>query len=558
MKPVMAAATTAGATDEQLVAAIRAGSDEALETLFLRYRDRIAAYVRGIVTDQGKSEDIVQETFISALRSLKATDRAIAFRPWIYQIARNACIDYLRRQRRAQEVSLDSDDFRSQDERLISQAGQSTHRAVSQREDMDTLQQAFGSLPASQHEILVLREFEGLSYAEIATRMRLSPAAVESMLFRARRGLKDEFDEISTGERCRRMHALIAAVAEGVSGARDRQALSRHVRFCAVCRREAASMGLGALVSEALRRGRVRRALHRVAALFPIPPFLHRRGDDATSASLAERLGARVQAPLSQLGLAGSPAAEQAASAIPKAVAVVATAALIGSGGLVGQQSEGASAAPSPFSNGASVAQPGFPGQPPAGSTNGSVSAAMPPGSGAGLLRSQAAAGSGPAVSAPQHGGFLNFDPAGPAGPGGPTGAALPNAAGILGPTLTPRGGAGTVPGIRDRFDKAVPPALGGVSVPRLPGGGSPPRGGDGGPRITLPDRVVPEVPRAPKVDKPKLPGNSELPSVPSLPKDPLPATPAPQVTPRSLPGTDPVTGALQGTTGPNLNLPLP
>src|SRR5688500_5750105 len=163
----MAAATTA-TTDDQLVAAIRAGSDEALETLFLRYRDRIGAYVRGIVPDQGRAEDIVQETFISALRSLRSSERTIAFRPWIYQIARNACIDQIRRQKRAQEVSIDSDDFNPSDEGRISQTRQSTHGAVSQREDMFALQQAFGGLPDSQHDVLVLRELEGLSYAEIA------------------------------------------------------------------------------------------------------------------------------------------------------------------------------------------------------------------------------------------------------------------------------------------------------------------------------------------------------------------------------------------------------
>ena len=113
VKPLMAATAT-GATDEQLVAAIRDGSDEALEALFLRYKDRIAAYVRGIVPDQGKAEDIVQETFISALRSLRSSRRPIAFRPWIYQIARNACIDQLRRQKRTQEVSIDSDAFNPQ------------------------------------------------------------------------------------------------------------------------------------------------------------------------------------------------------------------------------------------------------------------------------------------------------------------------------------------------------------------------------------------------------------------------------------------------------------
>ena len=182
MKPLMVSPGSTVATDEQLVAAARDGSDEAFEVLFTRYRDRIIAQVRTMVHDQGRSEDIVQETFISALRNLRATDQEIIFRPWIHQIARNACIDHLRRVKRTEEISIDSDDFHPDFEGRLAERGPATEITVLQRQDIDDLQQAFGGLPASQHEILVLREFEGLSYQEIGRRMRLTPAAVESML----------------------------------------------------------------------------------------------------------------------------------------------------------------------------------------------------------------------------------------------------------------------------------------------------------------------------------------------------------------------------------------
>jgi RNA polymerase sigma factor (sigma-70 family) len=96
----MVSPASALATDEQLVVAAREGSDEAFEALFRRYRDRIGALVRSMVHDGGRAEDIVQDTFVSALRSLRASDQEIEFRPWIYQIARNACIDNLRRVKR--------------------------------------------------------------------------------------------------------------------------------------------------------------------------------------------------------------------------------------------------------------------------------------------------------------------------------------------------------------------------------------------------------------------------------------------------------------------------
>src|SRR5438552_8540027 len=115
------ASSAAGATDQQLVAAARGGNDEAFEALFRRYRDRIIVHVRGMVHDHGRAEDIVQETFISALRNLRATEQEIAFKPWIYQIARNACIDHLRRAGRTEEISIDSDEFKPDFEGRISE-----------------------------------------------------------------------------------------------------------------------------------------------------------------------------------------------------------------------------------------------------------------------------------------------------------------------------------------------------------------------------------------------------------------------------------------------------
>src|SRR5918998_94910 len=92
-------------TDHQLVNAVRAGDDRAFEQLYTRYQRRIAAYVCGMVKDYGRAEDITQDVFVSALRRMRQTERPIAFKPWIYEIAKNACIDAYRRTPRAQEGS---------------------------------------------------------------------------------------------------------------------------------------------------------------------------------------------------------------------------------------------------------------------------------------------------------------------------------------------------------------------------------------------------------------------------------------------------------------------
>src|SRR5436190_2160337 len=100
----------AATVDRKLVAAVRRGDDRAFESLYQRYQRRIHAYVLGMVKDHQRAEDVTQEVFVSALRRMRATERPIAFKPWIYEIAKNACIDQFRRSRRAEEVSYDADD----------------------------------------------------------------------------------------------------------------------------------------------------------------------------------------------------------------------------------------------------------------------------------------------------------------------------------------------------------------------------------------------------------------------------------------------------------------
>jgi RNA polymerase sigma factor (sigma-70 family) len=318
VKPLLAATATE-APDEQLVAAARDGSDVAFEALFLRYRSRVVGYVRGMVSDHGRAEDIVQEAFISALRALRSSDQDIAFRPWIHEIAKNACIDHMRRARRAQEVSIDSEDFGAQDEGRLSESVAQTEVAVAGRAELESLRMAFGDLPESQHQILVMREFEGLSYDKIGSRMGLSHGAVESLLFRARRRLRDGFEEIDTGERCMSMRAAMEAIADGNGRARERRRLLSHLGDCKPCRRAAVAMGLDSLALGA-EQGRGRR----VGALLPLPAFLRRWLGDGSA------------------GLGGAQAGvEQGATLAAKVTAVVVAAALAAGGAGVAQKAAG-------------------------------------------------------------------------------------------------------------------------------------------------------------------------------------------------------------------------
>jgi RNA polymerase sigma factor (sigma-70 family) len=231
-------------TDRELVAAFRRGEDSAFEALFARYRTPIWSYVTGILRDADRAEDVTQEVFISVLRRLRDTERPIAFKPWIYQIAKNACIDELRRARRVLEVPFDLERESEADtyvvELPLSVPGPDS--AVESKQRLDDLRGAFRGVSELHHRILVLRELEGLSYGEIGERLGMSRAVVESTLFRARRRLAEEFEELISGRRCERAREVVDAW-EGRTlrrlGVRETRQLARHLAHCQPCRRHA-------------------------------------------------------------------------------------------------------------------------------------------------------------------------------------------------------------------------------------------------------------------------------------------------------------------------------
>ncbi|MGZ5359748.1 MAG: sigma factor-like helix-turn-helix DNA-binding protein, partial [Solirubrobacterales bacterium] len=169
--------------------------------------------------------------------------------------------------------------------------------ALVTKERMDHLQGAFDELSEVHTRVLVMRELEGMSYREIGQKLDLTRPAVESALFRARRRLESEYEELSEGRRCEAMALTIARVAQGEQRGSEEQRLARHAHRCHSCRRRARELGVEPLSAlGALRR--------KVAALLPLPWLLRRSGDGggitsffgtgAGSAPLAERAAALV------------------------------------------------------------------------------------------------------------------------------------------------------------------------------------------------------------------------------------------------------------------------
>jgi RNA polymerase sigma factor (sigma-70 family) len=228
------------ASDDALVAAVRDGDDEALGALFARYQDRVTAYTARIVGDHDHAQELVQEAFIAALHGLRRTTDAIEFRPWIYRIARNGAIDHLRaRARRGTHVDFHAVDAAGLEPTHLASAAHGPEAAAESREAIEHLQNAFVGLTEMHHQLLVLRELEGLSYDEIGERLDMSRSQVESSLFRARRRLEHEYVELASGQRCESVRESLAKQARRALGVRDELRVQRHLSHCGSCRREA-------------------------------------------------------------------------------------------------------------------------------------------------------------------------------------------------------------------------------------------------------------------------------------------------------------------------------
>jgi RNA polymerase sigma factor (sigma-70 family) len=468
-------------TDHELVRAVRSGDDRAFEGLYARYHRRIAAYVYGMVNDHGRAEDITQEVFISALRRMRETDRPIAFKPWVYEIAKNACIDAFRRTRRAEEVSYDADDGLGGDHGRLVHTGPTPDVAVDQKLSLDHLCGAFGGLSEAHHEILVMRELEGLSYREIGERLGMSRPSVESTLFRARRRLTEEYEELISGERCTQIQSIIAGATGGRVGTRDERRMARHVSYCQHCRRQAFMAGFDVA---ALSKRPVRA---KIAGLLPLPAFLKRRwsgaADDRPGAAAAHHSGA-----LAQISTAAGQYADPVMGGWAKAAAAAATIALAGVG--AGVAAHGGALGIGGGSNAPATARPAAtrPARAAAPAkhaprTGGSVTAtrsARSTSTTTHLPRSRAGAGSSPnASSSPGSSGTTTV--------GGTTAAVT---------TSTPAAAGGTATPILDTVQKTLTPG-------RPPtGGGRPgPSASGSSPSVDVPTSLTPLPKMAPLPD---------------------------------------------------------
>lgn len=173
--------------DARLVSLCLKGEPRAFNKLMDRYKRQIFTLILRMVRNRDDAEDLAQETFIKAYRHLSAYDAKYPFITWLFKIAHNTTIDFLRAHR-TELLSIDDEDSPVEDEC----ADQSFLESIDTLSDGPMINKALDTLPPQYREILILRHQQELSYQEISQALELPEGTVKIRLFRARNLLKNK------------------------------------------------------------------------------------------------------------------------------------------------------------------------------------------------------------------------------------------------------------------------------------------------------------------------------------------------------------------------------
>ena len=199
----------------------RADDDKAFERLYERHVRDVYRYAAAMLGTAADAEDVTQTTFLNAYRAFKTGTRPEKPQSWLIAIAHNVCRQRFRQaQRRPHEVAFD--------ERVGD--GEVTEEVTAPT--AEDLRRALSQLPPNQRAAVVMRELEGGSYAEIAEVLGISVSALETLLFRARRALREQLEEQIT---CQEAAFAINKQLDGRLSLGERRALRAHLRGCAEC-----------------------------------------------------------------------------------------------------------------------------------------------------------------------------------------------------------------------------------------------------------------------------------------------------------------------------------
>ncbi len=181
------------ASDQSLMQAVRDGDVDKLGILFERYHGLLFNFLLRLTGSRHQAEDLVQEVFVRLLKYRHTYRGESQFTTWMFQIARNARVDYFRRSPREEAVA--EEELRERVSLLPSPSEQ-----AEQSEEMQIVLDALARLPEERREVLLLRGFAGLKFEEIAGQLQCSVNTIKGRAFRAIRELRASVHQLK-GER---------------------------------------------------------------------------------------------------------------------------------------------------------------------------------------------------------------------------------------------------------------------------------------------------------------------------------------------------------------------
>jgi RNA polymerase sigma-70 factor, ECF subfamily len=189
-----------GRTDEELVEACLAGDSSAFDVLVGRWDRKIQGAIYRVLGSEDEARDLSQEAFLKAYRGLGSFKREARFSSWLYQIALNLCRDRLRRRRGRTMVSLDELDEGGA-QLSASASPPSALDLVETRDLQRTVAAAVAELPEEQREVIVLKEYQGLTFLEIAGILDVPISTVKTRLYRGLGHLRERLVREGFGDR---------------------------------------------------------------------------------------------------------------------------------------------------------------------------------------------------------------------------------------------------------------------------------------------------------------------------------------------------------------------
>jgi RNA polymerase sigma-70 factor (ECF subfamily) len=170
-----------GRSDEELVEACQAGEASAFDVLVARWEDRIRGAAYRFLGSDEEARDVAQEAFLKAYQAIGSFKREARFSSWLYQIATNLCRDRLRRRKTRATVSLEA---LEEGGPVMVETRPGAHERLLERDLARAVRRAVDALPDEQREVVILKEYQELTFLEIAQALDVPVSTVKTRLYR--------------------------------------------------------------------------------------------------------------------------------------------------------------------------------------------------------------------------------------------------------------------------------------------------------------------------------------------------------------------------------------